>query len=41
MEKRPLMKRFEWKAYFAEQEITEEQYLAECKEFIHLPHGHM
>jgi hypothetical protein len=41
LEKREKMKRYEWKAYFAEQEITEEQYLEECKTYIHLPHGHM
>lgn len=41
IEKREKMKRWEWKAYFAEQEITMEEFLAECKEFQHLPHGHM
>lgn len=40
-EKREKMKRYEWKVFFSEQEITEEEYLAECKEFNHLPHGHM
>jgi hypothetical protein len=41
IEKREKMKRYEWKCFFSEQEITEEEYLAECKEFNHLPHGHM
>lgn len=39
--KREKMRRFEWKAVIAEEEITLEQYLEECKTYIHLPHGHM
>jgi hypothetical protein len=41
IEKREKMRRFEWKAVMAEEEITLEQYLEECKTYIHLPHGHM
>jgi hypothetical protein len=41
IERREKMKRYEWKCVAAEEEITWEQYLAECKEFGHLPHGHM
>lgn len=38
---REKMCRWEWKALFSEEEITREQYLEECKTYIHLPHGHM
>ena len=41
IEAREKMRRFEWKALFSEEEITREQYLEECKTYIHLPHGHM
>ena len=41
IERREKMKRWEWKAVMAEEEITLEQYLEECKTYIHLPHGHM
>jgi hypothetical protein len=41
IERREKMKRYEWKAVMAEEEITLEQYLEECKTYIHLPHGHM
>lgn len=41
IERREKMCRWEWKAIAAQEEITWEQYLEECKTFGHLPHGHM
>lgn len=40
-EPREKMCRWEWKVLFSQEEISREEYLAECKEFNHLPHGHM
>ena len=39
-QKREKMRRFEWKIYFSEEEITEEEYRNEQKEFIRALNGH-
>ncbi len=40
-EKRDKMKRYEWKAYFNEEEITEDEYREEQKTWIRAANGHM
>jgi hypothetical protein len=40
-EKREKMRRFEWKVYFNEEEITELEYREEQKEYQRSMNGHM
>ena len=40
-EKREKMKRFEWKAYFNEEEITEAEYREEQMKYLRSMNGHM
>jgi hypothetical protein len=39
-EKREKMARWEWKVYFSDQEITEDEYIAEQKTFRRALNGH-
>jgi hypothetical protein len=41
LEKRDKMTRWEWKAYFNEEEITMEEYIEEQKTFLRALNGHM
>lgn len=40
-EARDKMKRWEWKEFFNNEEITKEEYVAEQKEFVRALNGHM